>query len=155
MKKNGQKIHIIDEIGDFKSLYNCLLEPASNERLRQLVIQCQLMSGSCIIDVLFNEWLMGRGANPVTWCTLISKLRCAGMIVLADTIEQEMEEKYPSHTIYLEKVQTCSRLISKDEHIQGVFCNNCNTIFILGIFFVCLKIARCVNYILICVQKAS
>ena len=135
MKKNGQKIRIIDEIGDFKSLYICLLEPANNERLRQLVIQCQLMSGSCIIDVLFNEWLMGRGANPVTWRTLISKLRCTGMIVLADTIEQEMEENYPSQTIYLEKVQTCSRLISNEEHIQGIFCNNCNNIFILGLFF--------------------
>ena len=36
---------------------------------------------------IFREWLQGKGAQPVSWSTLIDVLRTIGLCTLADDIE--------------------------------------------------------------------
>ena len=109
----------MNEISDYKQLYYCLLAPKNNIVLDHILIECQRMSGLCIIYELFNQWILGKGVKPVTWRTLISKLNCVGMTVLADEIELEMKGNYPSQTAHLEEVQSCPLLRRKKDHIQG------------------------------------
>ena len=119
VKKNGKILNIMDEIGDYKKLYLCLLAPKNNAILDHLLIKCQGMSGFCIIQELFNHWIDEKGVKPVTWRTLISKLPCVGMTVLADEIELQMEGNYPSQTAILEEARSCYVLRRKKDNIQG------------------------------------
>ena len=119
VKKNGETLRIMNEISDYRRLYNCLLAPKNNVDLEHILIKCQSMSGYCLIHELFNQWIDGKGVKPVTWRTLISKLPCVGMTVLADEIELEMEGNYPSQTTHLEEVRSCSLLRKNEDRIQG------------------------------------
>ena len=66
MKRNGENINIMDEISDYRQLYNCLLAPKNNIELNDIIYKCQTKSVYCVIYELFWEWLKSRGVNPVT-----------------------------------------------------------------------------------------
>ena len=42
---------------------------------------------------IFQEWLRGSGAQPVTWRTLVAVLREAHLSTLADEIETAIRER--------------------------------------------------------------
>ena len=120
MKRNGENINIMDEISDYRQLYNCLLAPKNYIELNDIIYKCRTKSVYCVIYELFWEWLNGSGVNPVTWHTLIRKLHCAAMTELADVIELEMEDNNLSRIAsLLEEVQNCSLLNNNKDHIQG------------------------------------
>ena len=51
----------------------------------------RLRNSSLILQDIFQDWLQGKGEQPVTYATLVDCLRAANLNVLADDIEEVLQ----------------------------------------------------------------
>ena len=84
--KKGDTIDIIDEVGvKYLKFGILLLEDKTGAHVQGLI---KKHSGDCesINMEIVQEWLQGRGANPVSWRTLTKILKAVKLAVLAQDI---------------------------------------------------------------------
>lgn len=82
-----RKINIIQEIGIKYTNFGILLLKDETGSNVAAITKKHLGSAELINIEILQEWLAGRGKEPVSWRTLIEVLRKAGLGVLADDIE--------------------------------------------------------------------
>ena len=70
-----------------------LLNDAVGSRVRALKKECQGDTDDTILRIL-EEWLEGRGVEPVTWETLIKTLRDCDLSTLADEVHQKLPSSH-------------------------------------------------------------
>ena len=73
-----------------------LLNDTVGSRVRALKKECQGDTEDIILQIL-QEWLEGRGLEPVTWETLIKTLRDSDLSALADEVHQKELLSPPPH----------------------------------------------------------
>ena len=55
-------------------------------------LESQHCNAENITKVILQRWLEGKGKTPVSWATLIDVLKWVGMNVLADQIEDALQQ---------------------------------------------------------------
>ena len=79
-------INITKQIGNE---YNCfgifLLQDLNGQKIKSIKSKHQF-DPSQISTEIFEEWLAGKGKQPVTWATLVEVLRDTELCTLADVI---------------------------------------------------------------------
>ena len=81
-----KSINIAKEIGNkYKYFGTFLLEDKYGQKVTSM--ESQHHSDSSIINLhILEEWLNGRGKQPVTWATLVEVLHDAKLFILANDI---------------------------------------------------------------------
>ena len=79
-------INITKEIGDeYKCFGILLLQDLNGQKIKSIEFKHQ-SDPSQITTEIFEEWLAGKGKQPVTWGTLVETLRDTELCTLADVI---------------------------------------------------------------------
>ena len=73
-----------------------LLNDTVGSRIRAIKMECLGNTYSTVVQIL-QEWLQGRGLEPVTWETLIKTLRDSDLSALADEVQQKQLLSPPLH----------------------------------------------------------
>ena len=73
-----------------------LLNDTVGSRVKSLEMGC-LGKPDKIVQQILQEWLEGRGLEPVTWETLIKTLRDSDLSALADEVHQKQLLSPPPH----------------------------------------------------------
>ena len=73
-----------------------LLDDAVGGRVECLEEECNKKADKVVRKIL-QEWLEGRGLEPVTWETLIKTLRDSDLSALADEVHQKQLLSPPPH----------------------------------------------------------
>ena len=82
----GRVINIPQEIGiKYLQFGILLLEDSTGSRLKMIAHKHRENAEQINMEI-FQEWLIGRGKQPVTWATLVEVLRDIGLSVLAGDI---------------------------------------------------------------------
>ena len=83
-------LKIPQRVGDNNYTFGILLlNDVVSSRVPALKMECQGNTYSTVVQTL-QEWLEGRGLEPVTWETLIKTLRESGLSALADEVQQKL-----------------------------------------------------------------
>ena len=84
---NGKALNLIKKIGcEYQTLGILLLEDEDGAEVKKITYEKQSRTEDIVIDI-FSKWLIGRGIEPVTWCTLVDVLKKSGHQSLAKDIE--------------------------------------------------------------------
>ena len=79
-------INITKEIGDkYKSFGTFLLKDSTGQKVNSIKSKHQSDPSQINTEIL-EEWLAGKGKQPVTWATLVEVLRDTELYSLADVI---------------------------------------------------------------------
>ena len=82
---DNKTINIIKEIGnEYKWFGISLLQDSSGQSVKN--IKSKHSDPSQINTEILEEWLAGKGKQPVTWATLVQVLRDTELHTLADVI---------------------------------------------------------------------
>ena len=83
---DNKTINITKEIGDeYKCFGIFLLQDLKGQKVKS--IKCKHLSDPSQINTeILEEWLAGKGKQPVTWTTLVEVLRDTELYTLADVI---------------------------------------------------------------------
>ena len=79
-------INITKQIGDeYKCFGIFLLQDLNGQKVKSIKSKHQSDSSQINAEI-FEEWLAGKGKQPVTWATLVEVLRDTELYSLADVI---------------------------------------------------------------------
>ena len=85
------QFNILENIGThYRSFGIQLLDDHNGMKVSEIETSRQRVS-SLILQDIFQEWLLGRGKQPVTYTTLVECLRAVDLNVLADDIEEVLQ----------------------------------------------------------------
>ena len=87
-------VNIIDKGGAKYQMFGILLlDDKTGAHVRSLIKKHSEDCESINLEIV-QEWLQGRGANPVSWRTLTRMLKAVKLIVLAQDITDTLSEAY-------------------------------------------------------------
>lgn len=85
-RADKRKINIAEEIGDeYKMFGTFLLEDETGQKVRSMEIKHHF-DPSKINTQILEEWIKGKGKQPLTWGTLVEVLREIELTTLANDI---------------------------------------------------------------------
>ena len=95
-KLDGKSIDLAAEIVDYNLFVTCILEDDRGSKLAAIK-KGHGPSVTEIMNEVFNQWLIGRGKQPVEWRTFIDCLMNADYHELVKDLREEMEDKEGNH----------------------------------------------------------
>ena len=86
-----QKFNVLERVGTrYTDFGTFLLEDHTGMKV-SAIETARLRVSAPILQDIFQEWLQGRGKEPVTYATLVECLRSANLNVLADDIQEVLQ----------------------------------------------------------------
>ena len=87
---NAGRVNIMECIGtNYKMLGTLLLNDDTGAKTAAIIEECRGNAPRINYEVL-QQWIQGRGRQPVTWDTLVGVLRGLKLSELANTIESAL-----------------------------------------------------------------
>ena len=85
------KFNVLERVGThYRNFGTFLLEDDTGMKVSEIET-ARLRASAPILQDIFQEWLQGRGKQPVTYATLVECLRAADLNVLADDIQEVLQ----------------------------------------------------------------
>lgn len=157
----GKTINIVKEIGNkYKYFGTFLLEDNYGQKVTSMESQHHSDS-SKINTLILEEWLNGRGKQPVTWATLVEVLRDTELFNLANdismvkcqTFEEWQDENASDCAVFplcmvVHKYINMTNYWGRKSHINVVVCVSRWYFVALAAFYITFGFCTVVNFVL-------